>query len=60
MTYSAEQRGVEISRLHNVAICKEIGERLAIAMKPKPCGMPPHLLRLTAQLPDQPLLPLPA
>ncbi len=60
MAYSAQQGGVEVSRLHNVAICKEIGERLAIAMKPRTREMPQRLMLLTTQLPDQPLLPLPA
>ena len=36
MTYSAQHGDIEISRLHNVAICKEISERLAIGMKPSP------------------------
>jgi hypothetical protein len=44
MTHSAQQGDVEISCLHNVAICKEIGEQLAIGMKPKPARMPPHLM----------------
>jgi hypothetical protein len=60
MTYSAQQGGVEISRLHNVAICKEISERLAIGMKPEPSGIPPHLMMLMTQLRDGPLSPLPA
>jgi hypothetical protein len=38
MTCFAQQGDVEISRLQNVAICKEIGEQLAICMKPKPLG----------------------
>ncbi len=29
MTCSAQRGDVEVSRLHNVAICKEIGEQLA-------------------------------
>ena len=60
MTYSAQRGDVEISRLHNVAIRKEISERLAIGMKPKPSGMPPHLMMLVRQLRDEPLSPLPA
>ncbi len=59
MTYSAQQGGVEISRLHNVAICKEISERLAIVMKPKPSGIPPHLMMLVRRLRDEPLSPPP-
>ena len=59
MTYSAQRGDVEISRPHNVAICKEIGERLAIGMKPKPSGIPPHLMMLVRRLRDEPLSPLP-
>jgi hypothetical protein len=46
---------VEISRLQNVAIRKEIGEQLAICMQPKPAGMPPHLMMLMRRLRDEPL-----
>jgi hypothetical protein len=60
MTYSAQRGDAEISRLHNVAIRKEIGERLAIGMKPKPSGIPPHLMMLMRRLRDEPLSPLPA
>ena len=60
MTYSAQQGGVEISRLHNVAIRKEISERLAIVMKTKPSGMPPHLVMLAGRLRDEPLSSPPA
>jgi hypothetical protein len=55
MTYSAQRGDVEISRLHNVAIRKEISERLAIVMKPKPSGVPPHLVMLVRRLRDEPL-----
>ncbi len=60
MAYSARQGEVEISRLHNVAICREIGERLAVGMKRTPSGMPPHLIMLMKRLRDKPRLPLPA
>ena len=59
MTYSAQRGDVEISRVHNVAICKEIGERLAIGMEPKPAGIPPHLMMLVRRLCDEPLSPQP-
>ena len=58
MTCCAQQGDVEISRLHNVAICKEISERLAVGMKLKPSGMPPHLIMLMRRLRDEPLLRL--
>jgi hypothetical protein len=60
MTYSAQRGEVEISRLHSVAICKEISERLAVGMKPEPSGMPPLLIMLMRRLRDKPLSPLPA
>jgi hypothetical protein len=53
MTHSVQQRDVEVSRLHNLAIRKEIGERLAIGMKPKPSAMPSHLMMLARQLCDE-------
>jgi hypothetical protein len=59
MTHSAQQGGVEISHIHNLAICKEISEQLAICMKRKPAGMPPHLMMLIRRLGDEPLSPLP-
>jgi hypothetical protein len=58
MTYFAQQGDVEISRLHNAAIRKEISERLAIGMKPELSVMPPHLMMLMGQLRDGPLSPL--
>jgi hypothetical protein len=59
MTYFAQQGDVEISRLHNAAIRKEISEGLAIGMKPEPSVMPPHLMTLMRRLRDEPLSPLP-
>jgi hypothetical protein len=58
MTCCAQQGDVEISRLHNVAICKEISERLVVGMKPDPPGMPPHLIMLMRRLRGKPLSPL--
>jgi len=60
MTYCAQHRNVEISRLHNEAICKEISERLAIDMKPTLAGMPVLLMMLMRRLRDEPFSPLPA
>jgi hypothetical protein len=37
---------VEISRLHSVAICKEISERLAICLNSKFFETPPNLIML--------------
>ena len=50
MTYSAQRGDVEISRAHNVALRKEIGERLGISLDLKPAGMPPHLAMLDATM----------
>jgi hypothetical protein len=55
MTHSAQQGDVEMSHPHNVAICKEIGEQLAIGMKPKPAGMSPPLMMLMRRLRDETL-----
>ena len=55
MTYSARQSGVEISRLYNEAIRKEISEGLAVGLKPNPSEMPPHLMMLMTRLRDEPL-----
>jgi hypothetical protein len=41
-----ERSGVQIGRLHNEAICAEIGERLATALAGNSARLPPHLLRL--------------
>jgi hypothetical protein len=50
MTYFEQQGEVEISHLHNVAIRKEISERLATGMKLEPSGMPLHLTMLMEHL----------
>jgi hypothetical protein len=54
MIFSARQGDTELSRRLNLAIREEIGERLAIGMKPKLTGMPPHLTMLVKQLRDEP------
>jgi hypothetical protein len=53
MTYSAPQGEVEISGFLNLAIRKEISERLAVAMKLAPSETPPHLIALMRQLREQ-------
>jgi hypothetical protein len=40
------QIAVRIDRLHNAAICAEIGERLRIALTRNPDPLPSHLLGL--------------
>jgi len=44
----------QISRADNVALRKEIGERLGASLDLKPAGMPPHLAMLVSQWRDQP------
>jgi hypothetical protein len=50
MTYSAQRGDVEISRTHNVALRKEIGERLGISLDLQPPQMSPHLAMLVTRL----------
>jgi hypothetical protein len=54
MTYSAHEGDGQISRVHNMALCKEVGERLRTSLDQKPAPMPPHLLMLMARLRDEP------
>ena len=60
MTYSAHRGDIEISRAHNAALRKEIGERLGINFGLKPAAMPPHLAMLMRRWRDQPLNEAPA
>jgi len=57
MAYSTQHGEVEISRVHSVAICKEISERLVIILKSKSFVTPPHLIMLTRRLRDKSPLP---
>lgn len=50
MTYSAHEGEGQIGRVHNKALCKEVGERLRISLDQKPAPMSPHLLTLMARL----------
>ncbi len=49
MTHPAQENSVQISRTHNMAIRKEIAERLP---DEKPVRVPPRLLDLMKQLND--------
>jgi hypothetical protein len=60
MACSMQRGEVEISRLHSVAICKEISERLAICLSSKFFETPPNLIMLARRLRDKPLSPLAA
>jgi hypothetical protein len=55
MACSMQHGEVEISRLHSVAICKEISERLAICLNSKFFETPPNLIMLARRLRDKPL-----
>jgi len=53
MTYPPHQGDVQISRVHNLALCNEIGERLGMRMDLVPVGMPPHLVMLVKRLREE-------
>ena len=54
MTYPAHEGDVQISRVHNLALCREIGERLGISLRQRPVGMPLNLMRLMEKLREGP------
>jgi hypothetical protein len=47
------ENDVQINRVHTGAICKEMGERLSIALGPESIELPPRLLSLMKQLAEQ-------
>jgi hypothetical protein len=49
MTHPAHESSVQIGRVHQAAICKEIGERLRTCLD-MPVHLPPRLLGLMEQL----------
>ena len=49
---------IQFDHVHNAALCREIGERLAIGLGKMPIGMPLHLKLLTSRLRDEPLIPV--
>ena len=53
MTYLPHRGDVQISHVHNLALCKEIGERLGISMGQMSIEMPPHLMMLIKRLRDE-------
>jgi hypothetical protein len=53
MTHPVQESSVQISRVHQAAICKEIGERLRTCLD-LPDRLPPRLLGLMEQLRDEP------
>jgi hypothetical protein len=53
MTYSAHEGEGRFNRVHSVALCKEIGERLGTSLDRNPVQMPPRLTMLLARLRDR-------
>jgi hypothetical protein len=53
MRYPTPQSDIQIDRIHNGAICEEIGERLSIALGPQSIELNPRLLSLMKQLSEQ-------
>ena len=53
MRYPTPQNDFQIDRIHNGAVCKEIGERLSIALGPQSIELQPRLLSLMKQLSEQ-------
>lgn len=53
MRYRTPQNDFQIDRIHNEAVCKEIGERLSIALGPQSIQLQPRLLSLMKQLSEQ-------
>lgn len=53
MRYPTPQNDFQIDRIHNGAVCKEIGERLSVALGPQSIELPPRLLSLMKQLSEQ-------
>jgi len=51
--YPTPQNDFQIDRTHNGAVCKEIGERLSIALGPQSIELNPRLLSLMKQLSEQ-------
>jgi hypothetical protein len=54
MPHCAHEDNAHFSRLHNMALCKEIGERLRGGLGPESVRLPPHLMILMARLRDEP------
>ena len=53
MRYPTPQSDFQIDRVHHDAICKEVGERLSIALGPQSIELQPRLLLLLKQLSQQ-------
>jgi hypothetical protein len=53
MPYPTPQNDVQIDSAHTGAVCKEMGERLSIALGPQSIELQPRLLSLMKQLAEQ-------
>ena len=53
MRYPTPQNDFQIDRIHNGAVCKEIGERLSVALGLQSNDLQPRLLSLMKQLSEQ-------
>jgi hypothetical protein len=53
MRYPSPQNDVQINRVHTDAVCKEMGERLSVALGPQSLELQPRLLSLMKQLVEQ-------
>jgi hypothetical protein len=51
--YPISQNDFQIDRIHNGAVCREIGERLSIALGPQSIELQPRLGSLMKQLSEQ-------
>jgi hypothetical protein len=54
MTNPSHEGDSQISRVHSMAICREIGDRLGTSLLQKPVRMSPHLIALMKRLRDGP------
>jgi hypothetical protein len=54
MTYPAHKDDGRVDHVHNAALRKAIGERLASSLNQKPVAMPLHLIMLMERLRDEP------
>ena len=53
MPHPTPESDVQINRVHTGAVCKEIGERLSVALGPQSIELQPRLLSLMKQLVEQ-------
>jgi hypothetical protein len=53
MPHPTAQNDVQIDGAHAGAVCKEIGERLAVVLGPQSIELQPRLLSLMKQLSEQ-------